>query len=74
MSAQSVYCPTCDAEPGAPCVVDGRAIPTPHPDRLVAARTESFARHTRPVSRWRGRPLPEPTGRWAKSRDDEEKR
>ena len=72
MNAQAVYCPTCDAEPGAPCTTPGPYTPnqrvlvlaTPHPDRIVAAKTESF----RPVSRWRGLPLPEPTGRWVEAR------
>lgn len=39
-----VSCPTCDAEPGKLCTTDdGRAVNVAHPDRIVAARTETMA-------------------------------
>lgn len=43
MSAREVWCPTCHAERGQPCVEGGRPQPVEHPDRATAARTEAFA-------------------------------
>lgn len=44
MKAHDVTCPTCGAGPGALCRTgDGRAVNVAHPDRITAARTETFA-------------------------------
>lgn len=44
MSQHSVACPDCGADPGALCrASDGRAVNVAHPDRVVAARTETLA-------------------------------
>lgn len=40
MSAASVVCPTCDAQPLLPCVEDGRVLAVFHSDRYTAAKTE----------------------------------
>lgn len=44
MSPHDVECPTCDAGPGQLCRTDdGHAVIVAHPDRVVAARTETLA-------------------------------
>ena len=52
MKARSVWCPTCHAEAGQPCLLTwSTTIPLgyEHPDRAVAARTEALAGVGRPA-------------------------